>query len=98
MRAPRFIVRDRALFEHLRNKGYRILEAGVFAAIPDEELRADISEFASLRRRSLRRDVRDDSRRLRQGDELAEQERQRESSDVTVSSLDDLATALTGGQ
>lgn len=97
MKVPRFIVRDRALFEHLRTKGYQVLEDGVFAAVPDFELRADMTEFATLRRRSLRRDVRDDSRRLRQTDELAEQERQRESSDVTINTLDDLAAALQGG-
>lgn len=99
MKVPRYIVRDRGLFEHLRSKGYSVLEDGVFAAVPDDQLRVDVAEFYNLRHLSLRRDVRDDSRRLRQSQELdALENKNRESSDVTITSLDDLASALTGGQ
>lgn len=103
MKLPRFIVKDRALFKHLADKGYQVLErfgfdGGVFAAVPDDGLRADMFEFASLRRGTLRRGAVDDSRRLRQSEELTELENQRrESDEITISSLDDLANALTGG-
>lgn len=98
MRVPKFHVRDSALFEHLRSKGYQVLEPGVFAAIPDEQLRADMTEFANLRRGTLRRGTLDDSRRLRQSEELEKLENQnREPSDLTISTLDQLASALTGG-
>lgn len=103
MKLPKFIVRDRALFKHLADKGYQVLErfgldGGVFAAVPDDGLRADMFEFASLRRGTLRRGAVDDSRRLRQSEELEALNNQtRESDDVTISTLDQLADALTGG-